>query len=134
MDFNDIPSIISHLSVGTNDLERSVAFYDKVLPTVGARQIMHVPGQTAAYGKAFPEFWLSVPLNTNDASVGNGTHVAFLAASKDMVNEFFDTAVKAGATIDGKPGPRPEYGESYYGAFVRDPDGNKIEAQVILSE
>lgn len=123
----DNPSIISHISVGTNDFERALIFYDAVMPTLGCRQIMQHPG-AVAYGKQYPEFWVQVPFDGKDASVGNGSHVGFLAASKADVDAFFAAAMAAGGVDDGAPGPRPLYSDAYYGCFVRDPDGNKIEA------
>ena len=102
-------------------------FYDAVLATLGCKRIMEHPG-AVAYGKAFPEFWLQTPLDGKPASVGNGCHVGFIASSKEAVHAFYDAALEANATGDGAPGPRPEYGEPYYGCFVRDPDGHKIEA------
>ena len=124
---DDIPSIISHISIGSNDFERAVAFYDKVLPTLGCRRIMEHPG-AVAYGKQFPEFWVQKPLDDQPASVGNGTHISFLALTKDAVDAFYAAALAAGATDEGAPGPRPEYGAPYYGGFIRDLDGHKIEA------
>lgn len=123
----DIPSIISHVSIGTNDFDRAVAFYDKVLTAIGCKRIMEHPG-AVAYGKMFPEFWVQTPVDGQPASVGNGTHFGFMAATKDEVHAFYDAAIAAGATGDGEPGERPHYGEAYYGCFLRDLDGHKIEA------
>ncbi|NER35567.1 MAG: VOC family protein [Oscillatoria sp. SIO1A7] len=123
----DIPSIISHVSLGTNDLDRSVAFYDRVLPTVGCRRIMEDPGGVA-YGKIYPEFLVKVPIDGQPASVGNGTHIGFVASTKESVDAFYEAALAAGGIDEGAPGPRPDYGEAYYACFVRDPDGHKIEA------
>ena len=123
----DIPSILSHVSIGVSDYARSTAFYDEVMPTIGCRRIME-HGEAVAYGKQFPEFWVQTPIDGQPSSVGNGTHIAFLATSKEQVNAFYQTALEAGATDDGGAGPRPHYGEPYYGCFVRDPDGHKIEA------
>ncbi|HSK40497.1 MAG TPA: VOC family protein [Arenibaculum sp.] len=120
-------SALSHVSIGTNDFARAVSFYDEVLPTLGCRRIMEHPG-AAAYGRSFPEFWVQAPIDGAPATVGNGTHVAFLARSRDEVRAFYEAAIAAGASGDGPPGPRPHYGEPYYGCFVRDPDGHKIEA------
>ena len=123
------PSIISHVSLGTNDYEKALAFYDKTLAALGIERKLHLEEYKAtSYGRAFPEFWIQAPYDRKPASVGNGTHVAFLALSKEQVNTFHETALAAGGIDDGKPGPRPEYGPEYYGAFVRDLDGNKIEA------
>jgi len=121
------PSIISHISVGTDDFESAVTFYDKVLATLGCQRIMEHPG-AAAYGKMYPEFWVQTPIDGNLASVGNGSHVGFVASSKEAVHAFYDAALAAGGTDDGPPGPRPAYGDPYYGCFVCDLDGNKIEA------
>ncbi len=124
---NSNPSIISHVSLGTNRFPEARAFYRQVLATLGCRVIMDHPGATA-FGKVFPEFWIQTPYDTQPASPGNGVHVGFMAASKDEVDAFFKAALAAGGTEDGTPGHRHEYGEPYYGCFVRDPDGNKIEA------
>lgn len=125
---DEIPSIISHVSVGTNDFPRAVAFYDRVLAVLGCRRIMAHGEEAMAYGKAFPEFWVHLPLNREPATVANGAHVGFFATSKEMVDQFHREALAAGAQDEGSPGPRPEYGEPYYGCFVRDLDGHKIEA------
>lgn len=121
------PSILSHISLGTNDFERAAAFYDQVLPTLGCRRLMEHPG-AIAYGKVYPEFWIQTPFDGQTASVGNGTHIGFIAPTKEAVHAFYDAALAAGATGEGEPGPRPHYSEAYYGCFVRDLDGHKIEA------
>ena len=124
----DNPSILSHVSLGTNDFERATRFYDAVLAELGIRRVFeHAGGHAVAYGKAFPEFWVQAPVDGEPATVGNGTHVCFFATSRDQVDAFHRAALEAGADDEGTPGPRPEYGKPYYGAFVRDPDGHKIE-------
>lgn len=124
---NDIPTIMSHVSLGTNDFEHAAAFYDAVLATVGGKRILQ-HGNAIAGGKQFPEFWLHVPIDGKSATVGNGSHISFVAVSKEAVHDFCETALKAGGKNDGPPGPRAEYGEPYYGCFVRDLDNHKIEA------
>jgi catechol 2,3-dioxygenase-like lactoylglutathione lyase family enzyme len=124
---DDNPSVISHVSIGTNDFARATRFYDQVLPTLGCKQIMEHPG-AVAYGKLYPEFWVQTPIDGKPANVGNGTHVGFVAATKEAVHAFYDAALAAGGRDEGAPGPRPAYGEPYYGCFVRDTDGHKIEA------
>ena len=121
------PSMLSHVSIGTNDFERAIAFYDKVLATLGCKRMMEHE-DAMAYGKQFPEFWVQTPFDEQVASVGNGTHVGFLATSKAVVDAFYAAAIAAGATGDGAPGGRVEYGAPYYGCFVRDLDGHKVEA------
>ncbi len=124
---SEIPSILSHVSIGAGDFDAARAFYDKVLATLGCKRIIEYPG-AVAYGKQYPEFWVQLPIDGKPASVGNGFHIGFIAASREEVDAFHRAAIEAGATDDGPPGPRPEYGEPYYGCFVRDPDGHKIEA------
>jgi catechol 2,3-dioxygenase-like lactoylglutathione lyase family enzyme len=124
---DDSSRLVSHVSIGTNDFERAVDFYDKVMVTLGCLRIMQFPG-AVGYGKAHPEFWVQTPIDGNPASVGNGAHIGFIAADKDSVHAFYDAALAAGAQDAGAPGPRPQYGAPYYGCFVRDPDGNKVEA------
>jgi catechol 2,3-dioxygenase-like lactoylglutathione lyase family enzyme len=121
------PSMMSHVSIGTNEFDAAVKFYDRVLATIGARRIMEHPG-AVAYGKQFPEFWVQTPIDGQPARVGNGTHFGFFADSRDAVDAFYREAVAAGARDDGAPGPRQDYGAAYYGCFVRDLDGHKIEA------
>lgn len=122
------PSIMSHISVGTNNFKAAIEFYDKILAVIGARRVLDFPDQAVAYGKQFPEFWVHPPCNGQPAETANGVHFAFFATNQEMVNTFYQTALKAGAKDDGKPGPRKDYGPAYYGCFVRDLDGHKIEA------
>lgn len=124
-------SIMSHVSIGTNDLARAAAFYDAVMKALGYGRVMEHGEYAVAYGTAFPEFWVQAPHDQKPAGApSNGTHFAFLATSKDAVDAFHAAALAHGGTCDGPPGYRPEYGEPYYGAFVCDPDGHKIEAMI----
>lgn len=115
------------MSIGTNDIDRAVAFYDKVLATLGCKRVMQYPS-AVAYGKVYPEFWVQTPIDGYPASVGNGTHIGFIAPTKEAVHAFYDAALACGGEDSGAPGPRPHYGDPYYGCFVRDPDGHKVEA------
>lgn len=121
------PSIISHVSIGTNAFERAVAFYDQTLAALGCKRVMEHPG-AVAYGRQFPEFWVQSPIDGQAASTGNGSHVGFVAQSREAVDAFYRAALAAGASNAGEPGPRPHYGAPYYGCFVHDLDGHKIEA------
>ena len=121
------PSLMAHVSIGTNKFEKAVEFYDKVLGVLGAHRIVDIPG-AVSWGKQFPEFWVQRPFDGAPAQQANGTHFAFLAASKDEVDKFHAAGLAAGASDDGMPGPRIEYSEAYYGAFLRDLEGHKIEA------
>ena len=126
-------SILSHVSLGTNDYPRAKAFYDAVLATLQVRCVMDFPGG-AGYGRKFPEFWIQAPHDGGRASVGNGVHICFLATTINEVDAFYAKALELGGKDDGKPGYRPEYTPEYYAAFVRDPDGNKIEAMLMVKE
>jgi catechol 2,3-dioxygenase-like lactoylglutathione lyase family enzyme len=119
--------MIHHVSVGTNDLPRSRRFYDAVLPIVG---IAHLSADESGIGYASGTFHFSVqvPIDGEPATVGNGSHVAFAVETRGMVDRFHVAALAHGGSEDGAPGLRPAYDAHYYGAFVRDPDGNKLEA------
>ena len=127
---SETPGILHHVSLGTNDLEGAGAFYDAVMAPLGARRIMDLPF-AVAYGKHFPEFWLGKPLDEERAGAGNGTHVCFVAASREAVDAFHAAGLEAGGKDEGAPGARPDYGPGYYGCFLRDPDGHKIEAALL---
>ncbi|MCW8334575.1 VOC family protein [Vibrio sp. SCSIO 43135] len=118
--------ILNHVSVGTQNLTLAIQFYDAVLATLSIARSHHIENIAAAYGEQF-EFWVGHPCE-NPATSGNGTHIAFNAPSQQAVDSFYHAAMEQGAQCEGKPGLRPEYGETYYAAFVRDLDGNKIEA------
>ncbi|MDE0942719.1 MAG: VOC family protein [Alphaproteobacteria bacterium] len=120
--------MFSHITVGTNDIDRAKAFYDPVLGTLGQERFM--AGDTyAAYGVVDDDqFWLLTPFNKASASAGNGNHVAFLAPNRAAVDAFHAAALDNGGSDEGAPGLRPHYHANYYGAYVRDPDGNKIQA------
>lgn len=122
------PSILSHVSIGTNDFARSTQFYDKALAPLGIARVETLVGEAVAYGKQYPEFWVVIPHDDQAATVGNGTHIGFISNSKDAVHAFYEAALNAGGTDCGAPGARPIYGAPYYGCFIIDPDGHKIEA------
>jgi len=130
---DEIPSILSHVSLGTQNMSKALPFYDAVMSTIGASRKEEITldelGLVAvAYGKEFPEFWIQLPANEQPAAVGNGIHVGFIATDQATVHRFHEAALANGGTDEGAPGPRPHYGEQYYGCFVLDPDGNKVEA------
>jgi hypothetical protein len=95
---------------------------------LGYKRVMEFLPYAVGYGAAAPEFWIQRPLDQRSASAGNGTHVAFTAKNQKAVHAFHEAALAAGAKDEGAPGPRPEYSPDYYCAFVRDSEGNKIEA------
>lgn len=117
--------MLDHLSIQCSDFDASVAFYDKVLAPLGGVRIMDF-GEVIGYGvPPMPDFWLGKHVT------GEGfreSHIAFTAADRTVVHAFFDAAVEAGADVLHEPRVWPEYHPNYYGAFVRDPDGNNVEA------
>ncbi|AQR61646.1 glyoxalase [Brevundimonas sp. LM2] len=119
--------MLHHVSLGTSDLEQAEAFYDAVMREVGLNKTLRVD-EAIGYGAGITVFSLNMPADGGAASPGNGVHIAFEVETRTAVDAFFRTALKHGGAADGEPGPRPEYDPHYYAAFVRDPDGNKIEA------
>jgi catechol 2,3-dioxygenase-like lactoylglutathione lyase family enzyme len=119
--------MIHHVSVGTNDLARSKRFYDAVLPVVGILPMAEDAGGLG-YGAGTFHFSVQIPIDGQPASVGNGTHFAFSVETRRMVDAFYAAALAHGGSDDGPPGIRSDYDAHYYGAFVRDPDGHKLEA------
>lgn len=118
----------SHVTIGSNDLARSRAFYDAVLATLGVERFFENE-RALGYGELRgTRCWVMKPFDGGPATVGNGTHIAFLAPSRAAVRAFHETALAHGGTDEGPPGLRPQYHRNYYGAYVRDPDGNKIQA------
>ncbi|GGK68196.1 VOC family protein [Amphritea balenae] len=111
--------------LGTNDLARAAVFYDRLLNTLGMVRTMEADNEVG-YG---PEggsscFWILEPFDKQPATHGNGTQVTFKAVSNDAVTAFHQIALEAGGTDDGAPGYR--YRPHYFGAYCRDPDGNKL--------
>lgn len=118
---------LHHVSVGTNELGRARRFYDAVLPQVGLR-VLAADAESVDYGLEEICFSLETPVNRNAASPGNGMHVAFQASNREQVDRFYQAGLENGGADAGAPGLRPKYSPDYYGAFLLDPDGNKIEA------
>jgi catechol 2,3-dioxygenase-like lactoylglutathione lyase family enzyme len=117
--------MLDHISIQCADLDRSAAFYDRVLATVGGERLMDF-GEVLGYGvPPMPDFWLG------RRTSGEGfreAHIAFSAPDRAAVHAFFQAATEAGAEVLHEPRSWPEYHPNYYGAFVRDPDGNNVEA------
>lgn len=119
--------MIHHVSVGTNDVARSKRFYDAVLPIAGMALMAEDVGGLG-YGSGTFHFSVQIPIDGEPATVGNGAHIAFALEDRSMVDRFHATALAHGGSDAGAPGLRPDYDANYYGAFVRDPDGHKLEA------
>ena len=120
--------MFSHVTLGSNDLARSRVFYDAVMKALGHKLLFELP-QTFAYGEpAGPKLFILPPFDGKEARPGNGAHAAFKVESRATVDAFHAAALANGGSDEGKPGLRPHYHPNYYGAYVRDPDGNKIQA------
>lgn len=123
-------SILSHITLGTNDYDRATRFYDKVLSTLEFERVPKPVGKPPLYSKnnEMPYLYLYKPFDGRPATWGNGTHVAFLAETVEKVDAFYAAALENGGSDEGPPGVREHYGPDYYAAYVRDPDGNKLQA------
>ncbi len=123
--------MFSHITLGANNLEKAIAFYDAVLAPLGMERVYtdmdhHLVGYGAKGGQA--EVFVCRPFDGGKATHGNGSHVALLAPDRQAVDAFHAAAIAAGGSDEGAPGLRPHYHEHYFGAYVRDPDGNKLQA------
>jgi catechol 2,3-dioxygenase-like lactoylglutathione lyase family enzyme len=118
--------MIGYVTVGTNDLPRAVAFYEKLFSSIGATRIMEDErGVAWTNGPMSPGFGVMIPFNNEPATYGNGTMVALVMETKAKVDEFYRTALSLGAKDDGPPGQRSD---NFYAAYFRDFDNNKIAA------
>jgi len=125
--------MISHTTFGTNDLRRAEEFFDKLLPSLNGKK--HVKTDRAifySFGDGSAKLAISVPFNGEEASVGNGTMLAFTVPSNEDVERIHDLALSLGAKNEGDPGPR--YEGLYYGAYFKDLDSNKFAVFHLLQD
>lgn len=121
--------MIDHSGIDVSDMDAALAFYDAALAPLGSSLLAeialeHTGGvRVVGYGQDRPQFWISQGTKQEPP-----LHFAFSAETRQQVDVFYEAALGAGGTDNGAPGLRPHYHEHYYGAFVRDPDGNNIEA------
>jgi catechol 2,3-dioxygenase-like lactoylglutathione lyase family enzyme len=115
--------VIDHVGFEVSDLDRSARFYDAVLYPLGARRIFESP-HAIAYGINAPDVWIVV--RGRSPAPGYG-HLAFQANGKAAVDAAHAAGLANGGSDDGAPGPRPSYGSRYYAAYLRDPDGLRVE-------
>ena len=125
--------MIDHVSINVRNLSASGAFYDVVLATIGLARLVVTP-ETIGFGKTYPEFWLNARPGSALAAENSGAHICLRARTTEAVDAFHKAAIGAGGSDDGPPGMRPEYNERYYAAFIRDPDGNRIEVVTFLTD
>jgi catechol 2,3-dioxygenase-like lactoylglutathione lyase family enzyme len=117
--------VLDHLAIQCADVPASARFYDTVLAPLSGRRLLDF-GEVIGFGvEPKPDFWIG-PRTTGEGF--RESHIAFEATNRDAVRAFFAAAVGAGAEVLHEPRVWPEYHPHYYGAFVRDPDGNNVEA------
>lgn len=119
--------MIDHVSIAVRDLAAAARFYEAVLAPLGMTRLENRPA-TVGFGKSYPEFWLNAREDLTPLPPGSGAHVCLRARSTEVVDAFHAAALAAGGESDGTPGLRPHHGDGYYAAFIRDADGNRIEA------
>lgn len=120
--------MFSHITLGTNDWARARPFWAAIMGTLGHPVLFEREGGIAYGEPAGPKTFIGPTFDGAPATSGNGTHIAFIAKSRATVDAFHAAALAHGGTDEGAPGLRPHYHPNYYGAYVRDPDGNKIQA------
>lgn len=121
--------MIGYTMVGTTDLRRAEQFYDPLMALLGQERCWS-DEQVVSWGRKdddrAPRFFTGYPFDGNAAGVGNGAMTAFLAPSAAVIDQLFAAAMEQGGSVEGAPGFRPQYGDGFYAAYVRDPDGNKL--------
>ncbi len=119
--------MIDHISVGVSDIERSARFYEVTLAPLGLAKLVTRPA-TVGFGKRYPEFWINLRPGLPPVALESGCHICLRAKCESEIDAFHEAALSAGGASDGVPGLRPHDRVRYYAAFIRDPDGNRIEA------
>ena len=119
--------MFDHVSIGVSDVARAKKFYDAALKPLGYSRLSD--GEASlGYGQDSVRLWISASVNPVPADPASGLHFCFAAPTHKSVDAFHKAALAAGGKDNGKPGPRADYGENYYAAFVIDPDGYRLEA------
>jgi catechol 2,3-dioxygenase-like lactoylglutathione lyase family enzyme len=126
--------MIDHVSVAVRDLRAAEPFYTALLAPLGLTKLREWPNAAVGFGKKNPELWINRRAEMTQVAHDSGVHICLRAPDTAAVDAFHAAALKAGGKSDGAPGLRPEYHAHYYAAFVRDPDGNRIEAVTFLRE
>lgn len=126
--------MFSYMMIGTSDIIRAIPFYEAIMATLGHPRLDDYTddqgGRWASWGAPDPGPHITVgrPFDGRPASVGNGMMLSFVAADRATVDRFYEMAISHGGSDEGSPGLRPHYGPTFYAAYVRDPDGNKLNA------
>ena len=125
--------MIDHVSIAIRDLKAGERFYTALLTTLGMTKLREWPDAAIGYGKKYPEFWINRRTDMAPIAADSGVHICLRAPSSAMVDAFHAAALAAGGISDGAPGLRAHYHENYCAAFIRDPDGNRIEAVTFVA-
>ncbi|ACB96101.1 VOC family protein [Beijerinckia indica] len=118
-------SVFTHVTVGTNDLNKARQFYDAVLAKIGLKRIADLGENGSIWGVDKPSFFVLKPVDGKPATVGNGGTVCFEAPDRSSVAAFHETALSLGSPDEGAVGPR-NWAPNAFAAYTRDPDGNKL--------
>jgi catechol 2,3-dioxygenase-like lactoylglutathione lyase family enzyme len=124
--------MIDHTSVAVRDLKSGEAFYTALLAPLGMTKLREWPDAAIGFGKKYPEFWINRRVAMDRVADDSGVHICLRAPDRAAVDAFHAAALAGGGTSDGAPGGREKYHTNYYAAFIRDPDGNRIEAVTFL--
>jgi catechol 2,3-dioxygenase-like lactoylglutathione lyase family enzyme len=125
--------VIDHVSIAVSDLAAATRFYEAVLGALGMTRL-ETRSTTVGFGKTYAEFWLNLRRDMTSTAPESGAHVALRARSTEAVDAFHTAALAAGGTSDGAPGLRTHHGDGYYAAFIRDADGNRVEAVTFIKK
>jgi catechol 2,3-dioxygenase-like lactoylglutathione lyase family enzyme len=120
--------MFSHITLGTDDWHKAKPFWMAVMEILGHPMLFEYGGGIAFGTPAGPKTFVGPAYNGEAAEPGNGVHIAYIVPTRAQVDAFHAAALAHGGSDEGPPGPRPHYHANYYGAYVRDPDGNKIQA------
>jgi len=126
--------MIDHISIAVRDLVKGEQFYAALLAPLGLAKLREWPDAAIGFGKKYPEFWINRRDAMDRGADDSGVHICLRASDIAAVDASHAAALQAGGTSDGEPGLRPHYYEGYYAAFIRDPDGNRIEAVTFVRE
>jgi catechol 2,3-dioxygenase-like lactoylglutathione lyase family enzyme len=126
--------MIDHVSIAVRDLAKGEQFYAAVLAPLGFAKLREWPNAAIGFGKKYPEFWINARNAMDRVADDCGVHICLRAPDAAAVDAFHAAALKAGGASDGAPGLRPHYDKTYYAAFIRDPDGNRVEALTFLRD
>lgn len=118
-------AIFTHVTLGTNNFENAVTFYNATLGALGINNLGNLHPTAMLYGIDAPEFGILTPSNGEPACHANGGTVSFVAPNRDAVHKFHEAGLANGGSDEGEPGPR-DFAPNAYAAYLRDPDGNKI--------